>query len=217
MPDLLLVNPRKKRRRRSKARKASRRRRHTAHSFAPRRRRRKNPRSHRAHRRRRHRNPRFGGISMGNIGHMLIPAAIGGVGAIGVDVGLAYLPLPSQLQSGWGNVLAKIAGAFVLGLIGGKVLGKEKGKLITAGALTVTAATVIRGFASQALGGTVKGLSGYSDYADYRMGAYMNPAPVLSGMGAYMPPALPGSGSAAARMGAYMDGTGAYMDGVDGL
>lgn len=213
MSEILLVNPRRRKRRGKKSTSARRRRRApTAHRV--RRRRRANPRHAFRARRRRRSNPRLGGVSVKSIGSMLVPAAIGGAGAIALDVGLSYLPLPAVLQSGWGNTAAKVLGAIALGLIGGKVLGKEKGKLLAAGALTVVASQVLRGFAVQALGGTVKGLSGFRDYQDYNLSGYMNPAPVL---GAYMDtPMLPGSSSAAANpaLNGYM---GAYMEDMGGM
>lgn len=215
---ILLVNPRRKRRRvksRTRARRrrrtitSHRRRRRRAVAAAPIRRRRRNPR-HRARtrayggrRRRRLRNPRLGGLSLGRIGSMLVPAAMGGVGAIGLDVALAYIPIPEQYKTGWLGTGVKVAGAIGLGLLAGKVVGREKGKLFAAGALTVIAYQTIRAFASQAFGSTIKGLSGYQDFTDYRVGAYMN-----NGMGqlGYANPAaiLRDSPMRARQMGAYM-------------
>lgn len=144
-------------------------------------------------RRRRLRNPRFGGkLSVGGIMRQLVPAATGAVGAVGLDVALAYLPIPDQYKTGWLGTGVKIAGAIGLGMLAGRFVGKEKGKLFTAGALTVIAYQVVRNLASQTLGQSVKGLSGYSDFTDYQigsLGAYMRPALPAPGMGAYMNPA----------------------------
>lgn len=200
MPDpILIMNPRRKRRHKKRT-----------HS---RRRRRTNPRAFRAHSRRRRRNPRsFGGVSlspMSVVRSTVIPAAIGGAGAVGLDVALAYLPLPDSLKSGLAATAVKLAGAVGLGFLIGKVLKKpDMGRMVSLGAVTVMGYQFIRDQAKTALP-TVKGLGGYQDYVDYRltadrgtMGAYMSPqplgfispAPVVagssSGMGAYMSPDL---------------------------
>lgn len=200
---ILLVNPRRRRRRR----KALARRRRRAVSRVTRRRRRlrnpigaymANPRRRRRRassirRRRRLRNPRaLGGFSVGSVVRQLVPAATGAVGAVGLDVALGYLPIPDQYKTGWLGTGVKVAGAIGLGMLAGRFVGREKGRLFTAGALTVIAYQVLRNLAVQALP-TVKGLSGYQDFADYNLGAYMRPslpAPANNaGMGAYMNPA----------------------------
>lgn len=171
LPQILTVNPMSKRRRRARSANPHHRR-HRA----------RNPFRHTSHRRRasgrRSRNP----FDVKGLTAAIVPAAIGGAGAVGVDILLAYLPLPATFQSGWGNYLAKIAGSFGVGYLGGMALGREKGHLITAGALTVTAYTILRALAQQSLGTSVKGLSGLADFRDYRraaMGAYMDPATVI--------------------------------------
>lgn len=163
---------------------------------APIRRRKMNPRRHtRAHSHRRYRrharNPRFV-PSLGGLKKALLPAAIGAGGAIALDIGLSYVPLPAFLQSQWAKVGVQIAGSIALGMIAGKLLGAEKGKIAAGGALTVVAYNVIRGLVKQ-FAPSLPGLSG--DYADMSVGAYMpglsggiSPAPMLQGMGAYMDP-----------------------------
>jgi hypothetical protein len=151
-------------------------------------------------RRRRHRNPSFGGLNSRSITATVVPAAIGAAGAVGLDVAWGYLSgyLPASLQNGMLGTLAKVAGAFGLGMIAGKVVGREKGKLVTAGAITVIAYGAIKDFAHSALP-SVPGLGAYmpgmgmSGFGDL---AASNPAPYLSGpagMGAYMRPATMGS------------------------
>lgn len=204
---ILLVNPRRRRRRKSSAkRRVSRRR---ARVTRVRRRRLRNPigaymaanprrRRRRSRmggiRRRRVRNPRFGGggLSVNRIVRQLIPASIGAAGAVGLDVALAYIPIPEQYKTGWLGTGVKVAGAVALGMLAGKVVGKEKGQLFTAGALTVLAYQVLRNLASTTLGSSVKGLSGVADFEDLNLGAYMRPAlpsPAARGVGAYMNPA----------------------------
>lgn len=203
---ILLVNPRRRRRRRLK--NVRRRRRSSAHRVSRRRRRLKNPfgaymanprrrsrrrRSH--HRRRRLRNPRLGGgrLSVRGMMHQLIPAATGAVGAIGLDIAMGYVPLPAQYKTGWLGTGVKAVGAIALGMIAGKVVGREKGKLFTAGALTVIAYQALRTAVASAMPSL--GLSGLGAYMTPAMpalpapgkrmgalGSYMNPAPLLNGL-----------------------------------
>lgn len=220
MPDpVLIINPRNNPRRHKRRRKAKRR----AHS-----RRRRNPSGY-FRRRSRRRNPRVLGMSlnpMAVVRGTIVPAAIGGVGAVGLDIALAYLPIPDTFKSGLPATLTKLIAAIGLGWLAGKAIGSDKGRLITLGAVTVMGYQFIRDQAKAALP-TVKGLGGYSDYVDYRLTAdrtgvgaldaymapgparlgYMSPAPVLSGlsgMGAYMSPDL--VPSAGAGMGDWSDG-----------
>lgn len=202
---IALINPRRKR----KARKTrARRRRHVARRKTTARRRRKtsivavrrlNPRRRRVHaRRRRHharrRNPRM--LSLGGITRTLMPAAIGGAGALALDIALSYATpyLPASLQSGYLKTGVKLAGAIGLGMVAGKFLGGEKGRAVTLGALTVVLYGAIRDAAKQ-FAPTLN--LGAVDYADNTVGAYMapslgyiNPAPFvsndMSGLGAYM-------------------------------
>ena len=199
LPQILTVNPMAKRRR--------------ARSKNPhhRRHRARNPFRTKSHRRhgRRARNP----FDTKGLMNAVVPAAIGGAGAVGLDILIAYLPLPTSLQSGWGNYATKIAGSFAVGYLGGMALGKEKGHQITAGALTVSLYTILRALAQQSLGTSVKGLSGLADFRDYRrtaMGAYMDPAAVVRTP--QMVSTRPRNAIAARPMGAYMARPmGAYM------
>ena len=206
--EIMFVNPRRKRRHKKHARRRvharrrsrrthARRRRHSlivARKVNPRRRRRVHAVRH--HRRRRVRNPRF---SVGGITRQLVPAAIGGVGAIGADIALGYATpyLPSFLTAGYGKVAAQVGVALGLGFVTRRVLKKpDLANSVVMGALTVAAYSLIKTLVKQAAP-TVPGLSG-SDYMSMPMGAYMqspplgyvDPAPTLQGMdglGAYMP------------------------------
>lgn len=197
LPQILTVNPMKRRR---KYRSKNRHRAHRAHS------RHRVTNRHRKHGRRRVRNP-LGLPAMGGLGHQVVPALIGGAGAIGVDVGLAYLSpyLPAMLQSGWGRIGAQVAGALALGFGAGKFIDRETGKAVLAGALTITAYSALRQVLAPTLGSSVKGLSGLADFSDYSpasnwSGGYAVGAGLSGGrgVGAYM------------RQGAYMP-QGAYM------
>lgn len=191
MEEILLVNPRRRKRRAKRSKWYS----VKAHQRNPRHRR----GGHKT-RRRRLRNPRFGMPSVKSITGEIGPALIGAVGAMGLDIGMAYLPLPTMLQSGWGKVAAQLGGALALGFIAAKIpgVGRSRAQAATLGALTIVAYNAIRPLAASTIGDKVKGLSGLADFGDFQgMGAYMNPAPALltrsspianaqSGMGAYM-------------------------------
>ena len=215
-----LTNPRRRRRHRHA-------RRHVSVSVNPRRRRR--ARHHYMNPRRRRR----GGGGGGGLGFSVkspqailhsavIPAAIGGAGALALDVTMGYVSpyLPATLQAGWFNLAVRLAGAIGLGMVAGKFLGRERGRIVMLGALTVAAYSTLKGLASSA-GLSLPGLSGYADYTAYplspRMGAYMkgptntpgiqglgyvSPAPVLKGLGAYMRAPM----NVAPAMGDYGDG-----------
>lgn len=122
-----------------------------------------------------------------------------------LDIGMAYLGsyLPSFLQAGWGRTLAQLGGALGLGFAASKLVGRRNAQIATLGALTVIAYNAIRPLVSDAIGDKVKGLAGLADFGgdfgDYTpaMGAYMNPAPLLSAGGSSTP-------IARRQMGAYM-------------
>ncbi len=192
---LLLINPRRKRRRHARKARSHRRRRHVARVSRRRRRRfhatgmvSTNPRRRRRHRRhammnprrrrrRIHRNP----FSTGSIASLAMPVGLGALGAVGLDVIYGYLSnmLPAAITgSPYINAAAKAVGAVGLGWAGGKALGRDKGKLIAVGALTVITYQLAESLLKQ-MAPTIPlaGLDGF--------GAYMP----VSGLGAYMPPA----------------------------
>lgn len=212
--------------RRPKRSRARRRRRSVvmAASHRVRRRRLRNPR--RLHRRRRHlggfrvrrrrvhRNPRFGVPSVrGIVRQTLMPAAVGAGGALALDVAYGYASpyLPAFFQNKWATLGVKIVGALGIGMLAGKFLGRERGRVAMLGAATVVVYGAAKSALSQALP-TVKGLSGYSDFVDYsvgsRIGAYMPPG----GMGFYSPAAT----IAPSGVGAYMPPNLNGLEGVDG-
>ena len=140
----------------------------------------------------------------------IVPAAVGGVGALGLDVVMGYLNpyLPASLQSTTGafnalNLLVKVAGAVGLGMVAGKFMGASRGKTVMIGALTVTAYSAIRNFTA---GSGIPGLSGYSDYTPYPMGAYMRGptgTPGIQGLG-YVSPGAVIAPTLTPKLGAYM-------------
>lgn len=210
------LNPRHRRRRRRNPIAAlnprRRRRRNPIAAFAanPRRRRRRNPR---ASRRRYRRNP-GGGLSMrglmGTLKQSVGPAIVGGVGAVGVDIALGYIPLPEWFETATGKMVARIGGALALGLLANMVASRRVAMNVTLGALTVSAYGSIRDFTHQTFP-QLPGLAGisppmYGDFSDTRLG-YLDPAPRL---GAYMQRRAPAGNG----VGAYMRDT---LDNVNGL
>lgn len=184
---------RMKRYRRRAVAAAPRRRRRARAMTVVKRRRRRNPIG-RVHRRRHHR--RSNPFSVRGLQHTLMPAAIGAAGAVALDVAYAYATpyLPASMQTGLISSAVKLAGAIGLGFGARKFLGREKGNAIALGALTVTGYGLIKPLIAQ-FAPTIKGLSGYADYADYRgVGAYLPRA----GMGAYIQPKAMGYYSPAA-------------------
>lgn len=202
---LLLINPRR-RRRRAKSHKRARRhvarrhhtRRRRAHTFVAKRRRHvhRNPRHVR---RRRHRNP----VAVAGMNGLLMPVAIGAVGAVGIDILWGYL------QSYFGtlfsaspilNVLAKAGVAVAAGYGAGKLVGRQKGRYIMAGALTVYGYELVESLVKQ-FAPTLPFAGGMGAYMKGLGSTNYNPAPYLGGpmgrVGAYVPDSLNGLGGVA--------------------
>jgi hypothetical protein len=98
----------------------------------------------------------MGGFNIGNfLRNDLMPAGVGAIGAIGLDVALSYATpmLPASLQSGIGRTAVRVAGAVGVGYIAGMVMGRRFGEQVTAGALTVTLYDLLKGYAAQVLPG----------------------------------------------------------------
>lgn len=138
----------------------------------------------------------------------LMPAAIGATGAIALDIAYGYAQpyVPAMFNNKWATLGVKILGALAIGYGASKLLGRERGKIATLGAVTVVGYGALKSALQTALP-TVKGLSGYADFVDYNagrsppgVGAYMRPAigfyspaaVIPPGMGAYMPQGLNG-------------------------
>ena len=134
----------------------------------------------------------------------IVPAVIGAAGAIGTDVAMAYLPLPTQLQSGALNLLARAAVAIGVGYIAGIAVNKNVGREVAAGGLIVVAYSGLKQALAPTLGQSMKGLSGLADFGDYTPAySYSTNGAVGAGLGAYM--RNPGMGAyMQPRLGAYM-------------
>lgn len=192
------TNPRRRHRRH--ARKANRARRIRYMPVLTNRRRRAR-RSYRVHRRyarnpRRHGGMRFSGLGM--IKQYVMPAVIGGVGTLALDVVYGYVSpyLPANLQAGWFGVLTKLGVILGAGYAVGRFAPRlrHQAQVATLGATTVLAYGAIKQAVATMMpaGTTIPGLSGFGAYQDFQrlpvragMGAYM---PRPAGMGAYMPP-----------------------------
>jgi hypothetical protein len=143
MAQLMLINPRKRRATKRKAATKKRTYRKAAVKSNPtptiRRRRRSSLKAVARRTRRVRRNP----IGMGGIMGMLTDAAIGGVGAVGVNFLFDKLPVPVNYKTGVMGAAAKAAVAVAVGTFGKKLLGNTASKM-AAGALTVIAYDLAR-------------------------------------------------------------------------
>lgn len=230
LPTILTVNPmaRRHRRRRRNPESFRARSRAARKGWRARSHNRVGRRRHNVHRHhvRRHRNP-IASTSR-EVVSMLVPAGIGAASAVALDVIVAYLPLPASFQSGWGNIAVEAVGAVALGVVAGMVAGKRNGVLVGAGALTVVGYEAIKAALAPTLGASIKGLSGLADFADFQnvemgvhpaVGAYMAQPGQLGRVGAYMNPAAmltapaPVPGPLASLRAKQLAGMGAYMRG----
>jgi len=111
-----------------------------------------NPIHKKRHHRRYRRNPIGGKFNIKSFTNQtLMPATVGAVGALGLDVVLGYLPLPPMLQTGVMKSVTRIAGAVGLGMIAGAVSNRRVGEQVAAGAITVTLYDLIKGWAQTAM------------------------------------------------------------------
>ena len=180
------VNPRRRRRRHVAVNPRRHYRRHHRKVYAVNRRR---P-SHRRHAARRYPNPRrmsarrysnprrMSARTSHLVKDLAMPAAIGGLGAVVLDISWGYASpmLPASLQTGMLASLAKVGIVVGLAMAVGKFMPGLRSKAHTAavGAVTVQAYNFMKGLAQQTIGTSVPGLSGYiPDYQPIRLGGYM--------------------------------------------
>jgi len=141
----------------------------------------------------------------------LKPALYGAGGALAFKVIYGYVSpyLPATLQTGGiMSVVLQAGVALGAGVIGMKVLGRQKGEALMLGALTVV---LYSGIASLLSSSGVPGLSGlgFRDYTPYPMGAYIQGptrTPGIQGLGYVSPAAVVGP-----TLSPRMSGLGAYM------
>jgi hypothetical protein len=141
---------------------------------------------------------------MGTLG----AAAIGAVGAIGLNVAYGYVSpyLPTGLQTGLAQTAVLGVGALGLGYLVSRFVSNDIGQDVAFGGLTVVMFNAASSLAASAGLPVPTTMAGYGDYTPRRLGAYMagrpatagfrntglgyvSPAPVLrrpAGMGAYL-------------------------------
>lgn len=105
------------------------------------------------------------------VGGVLIPSAVGGAGALSLDILIAALPLPVAMKVGPMAPFVKVAGAVGLGMLAGQLVSRKVGEQVTAGALTVIMYNVARATLARVSGGRIPGLSMYPDGP---LGAYVS-------------------------------------------
>ncbi len=148
MNEILLVNPARRRRRKTTTRKRRR--------TVARRSRRRNPVANPTHRprrrtvaRSRRRNPRARVFTAAKLQKQLMTAAQGALGALGLDIALAYIPLPPQMQGPFIGPVIKGAGAIMLGVVANMAgVRADTANRMAEGALTVQ----LHGIGKQMLG-----------------------------------------------------------------
>jgi len=95
---------------------------------------------------RRNPSPRMSGKAGNLVKQAVMPSLVSSMGALGLDVlmGYASTKLPVNLQSGVAGAAVKMAGAVALGMAAEKLKGKEFGKQVMIGGMTVTLHQVLK-------------------------------------------------------------------------
>lgn len=152
MSHVLLVNPRRRKRRKARATKARRRRarKNPIVRIAKRSRRRSARRATFGRVRRFRRNPIGGSGIVRDLQSSLVPVAAGAGGALVADIALGFLPVPESLKTPMLRPVVRSAAAIGVGVIAGMFLGKDIGKKVMAGGLTVIAYDLAKGLVQQA-------------------------------------------------------------------
>lgn len=121
------------------------------------------------------------------INNQVIPAAVGGVGAVLDDVLVNLIPLPENFKVGPMRHVSKAIGAILIGYVGAMFLPKRTADQLGAGAMTVVGYNVVRDAAARFMPQLPLG-----EYLD-PMGEYLDPH--LGSYGAGLnPDAITGSG-----------------------
>jgi hypothetical protein len=107
----------------------------------------------------------MGGIA-GFMTGTLVPSAIGGAGALALDVLMGVLPLPPAFKAGPMAPVVKLAGAIGLGFAAGMVAPRRIANQIAAGAITVTLYGLAKTMLVKVSGGRIPGLASYVDGYD---------------------------------------------------
>ena len=83
------------------------------------------------------------------ITNQVMPAMVGGAGAVANDIIVNMLPLPAMWKTGWARHVSKALGAVAIGMLGGFVLQKRTADQLGAGAMTVVGYNVVRDLTAQ--------------------------------------------------------------------
>jgi hypothetical protein len=145
------------------------------------------------HKARMHRNPRFGLKlpSMSSVTETVVPAAIGGFGALGVDIAIGYMSfIPAEWKAGARRTLLRAGTAVAIGVAARMLLPQRFKKMAdqaVAGALTVTAYDAAKAIVAEKFPDLTLGMYD-GDLAAYSPTSY-DSLPTLrsSGVGAYVP------------------------------
>ena len=171
MPQLMLINPRKRRKRKMSAlqkkyfgKRAGKRTGKRHKRAVPRARRRSVVLSSNPIRRRKYRRTTGVPSPMGFVKDTLVPSGIGAAGALGLDILLGFLPLPAMLKGPMVTPIVKLAGAVGIGAVAGMITNRRIGEQVAAGAVTVVLYNLLRGVVTQAMPTLALG--------DYDMSAY---------------------------------------------
>lgn len=142
--------------------------------------------------RRRRSNPRrFRGFQ-GIINNQVMPALIGGTGAVLNDVGYGFIPLPEMLRTGPMRHIGKAGTALVMAWLSSFVVGKRTADQLGAGALTVVGYNVVRELVARFAPGVPMG-----EYLDPALGYYGAGLDPGAGLSEYLEPGvgqIPGTG-----------------------
>ena len=111
----------------------------------------------------------------------IMPAAVSGAGAIGLDIVYGKLPIPAALKTGPFKYLVKGVAAIGLGMVAGKVVNKQMADQLSSGALTV----VMHQAMAEGVGKVAPSLT-LSSYEVDEDAALLNEYLVDENMGAYM-------------------------------
>lgn len=126
-------------------------------------------------------------MGRGIVGGYVIPAAIGGLGAVLLDMawGFAGPKLPTQVQTGYASMAAKLGVILGAAWVMNKFVPRFRVQTHRAavGAATVLAYVAIKGAAQSVLPAGTPGLSGYIDFQSYAL-------PGANRMAGYMPRTL---------------------------
>lgn len=127
----------------------------------------------------------------GVIDNQVIPALVGGTGAVVNDLVVNFLPfIPPEWRTGWMRHITKAAGALAISFLGNMFLDKRTADQLGAGAMTVVGYNVVRDMAAQFAPNIPLG-----EYLT-PVGEYLDPA--LAGLGYYGagldPSTIPGAG-----------------------